>query len=299
MSGRIHDQPHFFKYMSHDTALQVINTKSFRWSSPTKFNDPFDHQTGFVLDIEPQHFANLLTVSAERIIFGDVEPLANPPSQLTMVFLSLRSLKDQLPRQEVVENLRQDSLKSAQLMQENIGELNAKLQEHLCHSRVFSVSELHDNVVMWSHYAEEHRGVVFKLLCDDRLDNRLLAAQKVQYTDRFLSFPSAEAYAKHLTGEEPLDLVPLIWQLAFTKHTDWSYEKEWRVHIPWLNQPSTEDYTILNENPEIFEAVYLGCRMLPDDVLLIINAVRQHLPSTRVFQGKRSNRSFTLEFDEL
>jgi hypothetical protein len=152
---------------------------------------------------------------------------------------------------------------------------------------------------MWSHYAEEHRGVVFKLRCDDQLDNTLLAARKVHYTDRFLNFPNAETYTKHLTGEEPFDLLPLIWQIAFTKHADWSYEREWRVHIPLLHEPAGDGYTIYKENPRVFEAIYLGCRMPHEDVTRVVNSVRQYLPNTRVFQGERSNRSFSLEFKDL
>ncbi len=184
-------------------------------------------------------------------------------------------------------------------MQENLRDLNASLQEHLCHSRVFCVTEVADNVVMWSHYAEEHRGVAFKLRCGDDLDNRLLAAQEVEYTDKFLSFPSPEAYAKHLTGEEPFDLVPLIWKIAFTKHLDWSYEKEWRVHMPLLNQLPGEGFSIFEEDPRIFEAVYLGCRMPAQDIAEISHATRRYLPGTKVFHARRSDRSFSLEFEAL
>lgn len=106
---------------------------------------------------------------------------------------------------------------------------------------------------MWSHYAEEHRGVVFKLRCIDEIDNTLLAARKVSYTDSFIAFPSAEHYAKHLTDERPIDLVPLCWNIAFTKHIDCAYEREWRVHIALLREPPGDGYATYPENARIFE----------------------------------------------
>jgi hypothetical protein len=42
----IHTREHLFKYATTATALKVIESHCFRWSAPTKFNDPFDHQQG-------------------------------------------------------------------------------------------------------------------------------------------------------------------------------------------------------------------------------------------------------------
>lgn len=77
------------------------------------------------------------------------------------------------------------------------------------------------------------------------------------------------------------------------------FEREWRVHIPLLHEPAGDGYTILKENPRIFEAIYFGCRMPREDATRIVNAVRQYLPITQVFQGERSSRSFSLEFKEI
>ena len=66
MAIRLHNQRHFFKYASLETATRVIESKSFRWSSPIKFNDPFDSQIGFVLDSNQNAFAMVYAASLER-----------------------------------------------------------------------------------------------------------------------------------------------------------------------------------------------------------------------------------------
>lgn len=299
MSSRSHDRSHFFKYVSFQAALRVIESKSFRWSSPVKFNDPFDHQAGFVVDFNPNEFAKLLADSIERVIFSDVVQPGEPVSKLATLALELRLIRGRFSREQILRKLPELTMESAAKLHGSIGRLNVAVQEQLCHFRVLCVSEQHDNVVMWSHYADEHRGVVFKLRCIDEIDNTLLAARKVIYTDTFLAFPSADQYAKHLTGEQPIDFVPLLWDIAFTKHIDWSYEKEWRVHIALLKESPGDGYTIFSEDPRVFEAVYLGCRMEDEEVAEIVKLVRLHLPATKVFRGNKSTEAFALSFTEI
>ncbi|MDP1771866.1 MAG: DUF2971 domain-containing protein [Methylobacter sp.] len=299
MSSRTHDRSHFFKYASFQTAKQVIESKSFRWSSPTKFNDPFDHQAGFVLDFNPDEFAKLLTASIERIVFSDAVPTINSDSLFSAQTLRFRSIRDRLPREEFLRDMHKASIESAAKLPRSIDQFNVAIQEQLCHSRVFCVSERHDNVVMWSHYADEHKGVVFKLRCIDEIDNTLLAARQVDYTDTFIAFPSTGQYIKHMTGEHPIKIASLCWKITLTKHIDWAYEKEWRVHIPLLDESAGNGYTIYSEDPRIFEAVYLGCRMEDEELAVIVELIRRHLPETKIFRGKKSTTAFALSFTEI
>lgn len=299
MSARAHDRSHFFKYASFETAVRVIDSKGFRWSSPTKFNDPFDHQVGFSLPFSPEEFSHALTSSIERIMFSDAEPAVTATTLFSVLTLKLRDVRHKLPRNEVLRDLSQSSSESAAMLRDSITKLNAVVQDQLCHSRVFCVSERFDNIVMWSHYADQHKGVVFKLRCIDEIDNTLLAARKVQYTKAFLPFPNADAYARHLTGEQPIDFASLIWNIAYIKHVDWHYEEEWRVHISLFNEPPGDGYSIYIENPRVFEAIYLGCNMEQERRKEIVGLVRRCLPETEVFVGSKSGTSFELSFSQL
>ncbi len=299
MSARAHDRNHFFKYASIETAVRVIESRSFRWSSPTKFNDPFDHQVGFVIPNSEDEFSQALTSSIERVIFSDAEPVITPTTLFSELTLRLRRVRHKLPRIEVLRDLGQSSSESAAILHDSITKLNTTVQDQLCHSRVFCVSERFDNVVMWSHYADQHKGVVFKLRCIDEIDNTLLAARKVQYTNAFLPFPDADSYARHLTGEQPIDFVQLIWNIPYTKHVDWSYEEEWRVHISLLHEAPGDGYSIYPENPRVFEAIYLGCHMEPEAAKKIVGLVQRSLPETQVFAGQKSDKSFSLSFSRI
>ena len=103
----------------------------------------------------------------------------------------------------------------------------------------------------------------------------------------------------HLTGERPIDMAELIWKIAYTKHADWSYEREWRLHRPLVDQPAGDGYSIVSEDDRVFEAVYLGCRMPEEHVAEMTALVRRHLPDTRIFCGRKDTRSFSLVFEEV
>jgi hypothetical protein len=294
-----HSQPHFFKFATTEAALKIIEGRSLKWSSATAFNDPFDHQAGFSLDLEESHFAKLLTDSMLRVIFSNAPISVGASARFTQMLLTLRLMRDRLQQNQIGRELYDASLEVAKNIREGINDFNAAIHAHLLHSRVLCVTEAVNNVVMWSHYADQHRGVAFQLGCIESLDNRLLAAKRIEYTDKFIAFPSSTEYAQHLTGEKPIDMTALVWKIAFTKHLDWAYEREWRVHIPLLNERPEDDFSIYTEPSEVFQAMYIGCRMPQEQASVLISAARRALPNMALFRAMRANDSFNLRFVPL
>jgi hypothetical protein len=291
-----HNRPHFFKFATTEAALKIIEGRSLKWSSATAFNDPFDHQAGFSLELEESQFAKLLTDSMLRVIFSDAPVSVGASVRFTQMLLVLRQMQDRLQKDQISKELYDAALEVARNLREGISEFNAAIHAHLLHSRVLCVTEGANNVVMWSHYADQHRGVAFQLGCIESLDNRLLAAKRVEYTDKFIAFPSSTEYAQHLTGEKPIDMAALVWKIAYTKHVDWAYEREWRVHVPLLNERPEDDFSIYTEPAEVFQAMYIGCRMPQEQASLLVSAARRVLPNMALFRAIRAHDSFSLRF---
>jgi Protein of unknown function (DUF2971) len=297
--ARLHDKSHFFKFASIDSAIKIINSKKFIWSSPVNFNDPFDTQTGFTLNYDEVTFAEMLSESILRVIYSDSPVKIDTSTLFAALLMCMREIKHQIPKEKVIEKTYSDALESAKNLPNTIAQLNAKILEHHLHSRVFCVSEFVDNVVMWSHYADKHQGVAFKLGCIDSIDNLLLRAQKVDYVNKFLTFPDAQQYACHLTGEKTIDMGKLFDKLVYIKHIDWGYENEWRVHVPMLDKPAGNGVDLYKENADIFEAMYLGCNMNKENAFNIIALARKELPNMKIFKAVRSNKSYELTFEHI
>lgn len=104
--ARHHNMSHFFKYMSAETALNVISRQSLRWSTPLKFNDPFDHQIEFKFDFCGEDLAQAIYREIEQIVFDGKDKFKSP-SPLTRFALSLQSVADRLPKDDFKRKLRE------------------------------------------------------------------------------------------------------------------------------------------------------------------------------------------------
>lgn len=119
--------------------------------------------------------------------------------------------------------------------------------EFLPRLRVFSVSEDRDNLLMWSHYALAHTGVVleFKVLPDQ--DNSLCVARNVIYERSPPAFFTESEWVESILGIRALDTADLYWRYAYIKSDNWAYEKEWRVWdlLPDREEKLYSDYALI------------------------------------------------------
>ena len=77
---------------------------------------------------------------------------------------------------------------------------------------ILCFSKTWDNPVLWSHYADRHRGIALGFDINSDM------VQAVTYKKKRPPFRSADESSIHT--------------LLYTKHRDWRYEKEVRVYAP-------------------------------------------------------------------
>lgn len=291
---RRHSREHFYKFMPVETALAVLQSSSLRYSAPSRFNDPFDHQVSFSFPFTEQEFSDELMREIARIVYDDSVEIRNP-TLFGQVTLMLRGTRDKVSRSQLLSGLLHGAVESGQLFKGNEIAFNDLLTAHLANSRVLCVTEELDNVVMWAHYAAEHKGVCIRLQCIDELDNTLLAARPVKYTNVCPAFPPLRDYIRNLTGEAPIDFAPLVYnEAAYVKHKNWEYEREWRIHVP----PGL-GYSDWRENPRVFGALYLGCRISVQDAQKLIRVVETQMPHMEIYQVAPSRKYFGMEHQRL
>jgi hypothetical protein len=170
-------------------------------------------------------------------------------------------------------------------------QINAEIRAVMADTSIFCVSETHDNLLMWSHYAQNHTGAVIKFLALPEVDSPLIVAQSVRYTTRMprREFASILDFQKSLT--ETVELITL------TKSDVWAYEKEWRI-VAGLRD-KTQSYEILRYAPEELGAVYLGCKMADDDKQELVEITRRLYPQAKLYQANKHPREFALIFTEI
>jgi len=94
---------------------------------------------------------------------------------------------------------------------------------------VISLSGDKNNPLLWSHYANGHKGVAIEF---ERTDTNLLGKENI-------CFPIS--YTSYLPEIDNVDIPTTIWKVKFgTKCDIWSYEKEWRI----LNANGNNEYDL-------------------------------------------------------
>lgn len=291
----------FYKYTTPNTALAILRSKTFRYSSPLLFNDPFDFQSGLHLDFDIATLPSKIFNRLEKIASAQNEPkvdAGDPWGQLAkIVWLNYRDYG--FPRTKF------EQLAGPLLLQlaEEIQATQQKYQEHwltkfLPGLRVFCVSEDRDNLLMWAHYAKDHTGAVFELRSLPEEDNPLSVAQPVEYSVKPPPFFTENEWLDEIFSIKRADHRELNRRYAYAKSAKWDYEREWRVWYPVIPAPEVlwvDNPIRINE----VSALYIGCRADPSFASDVVELMRQTFPSARLYRAIKVEGAYTLKYSEI
>ncbi len=261
-----HDRPYFFKYTSFDAALFVLSNYTLRWSSPLLFNDPFDFQIRLGLNFE-----------------DDEEYYVKKFCELSLSQLTEKDISSYLTKMQAMGNW----------FDKDEDEQNKEY-------RILCLAERNDNILMWSHYSDNHRGVVLKLKCIPELDTPTLAAKKVKYQESVPVIYTREEWMESLlTGKGRLSRISdeeIFALKTLTKSIIWKYEEEWRIFSK-KSQDNGQLYEDVPFYPEEIEAIYLGCCMIEENKKKIFDLARNL--NAKVYQAKKDKNKYALNFEEI
>ncbi len=143
--------------------------------------------------------------------------------------------------------------------------------------------------VLWSQYADSHRGVAFEVDYLIKPDQ----TQKVQYSD---DRPVIDANWLNRPDGGRQYLEPMVKKMIYHKSPGWSYEREYRVHIA-LNECETADGLYFQPIPTDFlTRVVLGFRCPLEEAYLKKALDRVGLKDTKVVRAQMDQRSYAILF---
>jgi hypothetical protein len=145
---------------------------------------------------------------------------------------------------------------------------------------LLSLTTQNDNLLMWAHYANCHKGFCIGL------DSHVLyeavggSIGPVTYHENFPFMP--------LFGKADESVKTMI-RLLNTKSPHWAYEKEFRLtKAEAANRPYTLPVEAITE-------IVLGCNMSAEERKEIIELADVKLPHTKIFEARTSLESFKLD----
>ena len=152
------------------------------------------------------------------------------------------------------------------------------------HSGVLCFTRKWDNPVLWSHYADKHRGVCLGFDVPSEL------SAGVRYRDAMLPFSLNLNHPSGGLGEDEMQ------EILFTKYSGWRYEDEMRVAVrltdPEPVQDSTSPIFFASFGPELrLREVIVGVRSSLTKAE-VEDALQSDLKNVDVIKARLAFKSF-------
>lgn len=139
---------------------------------------------------------------------------------------------------------------------------------------MFSMSEIYDNILMWSHYAHSHTGICLKFNNSKLPMHFRKGLVPVSYTDNYPMFTVA-------------DMGPELCRLFWTKSSHWSYEKEWRI---------IQDRKGVQKIPmDALDGVILGCAISDENEQKVRSWMKMWRPKPVLYRAVKKQRQYGLD----
>lgn len=133
--------------------------------------------------------------------------------------------------------------------------------------RVYCLSPKPDNLLMWSHYADKHKGLCLEFDTDNPIFG---GAWEVEY---HIEYPYRPWNAE-------LDVV----RLALTKAKCWEYEEEYRLLPKTELANSAKQFTMVVDEDnkltfphEALKSIIVGCKANFDEIKSLVHSIRPDL----------------------
>ena len=160
----------------------------------------------------------------------------------------------------------------------------------LANTGVFSLTKYSDDILMWSHYADKHKGVCIEFCpirngkLNDKFVDFLCQAFEVSYPDKN-NLPTINFYK--------YDLLKLPQESVLTKARHWEYEGEWRIL-------DLEDSPGKKSIPEgIISSVILGCQIEKEVREWVIDLTSTYPTPVTIYETRIKPNYYDIEFHKI
>lgn len=290
-----------YKYTDSNGSEKILSTNTIRFTCPSELNDPFDvniddplgmefeefikdvprHLTNFLQE-NPEAFAEFMNINIEEARRDSLLLKQGGPDRLSAL---LQATKDVVAKDSILLE-----------MKSGLDKTYAAMMKHFKSYGVFCATKTNINLLMWVHYAENHKGAVFGFRANIEKDSFLRLMEDVNYSSNrpvvfenpfvqlFANPPSIAQMSEEATN-----------RILYTKSTEWQYEEEIRLLMP-NEVKNGKTYSALKFYPEELEEVYLGCRMDDKLKVKIIGMAKILNPNVKIYTTKLAKTGYALDF---
>lgn len=243
-------------------SISGIEHNNFFFASPSDFNDPFDCKNLFTFQgASDSDWRKFLTTF-----------LIHKKPQLT----------EQERKRDVDEVIKSGEHRSREKLAEQRGKWDEVLENHSRRLGIVCLSESPNNILMWSHYADSHRG--FCLEFDADILKKAFYCSRVRYRKQY---PTFSEFVNSSLDE-------IAHTFVLTKSNHWEYEKEVRLVINAQAEAGGELRRVVEYPVEALTGIIFGCNMSDEGKEQIIKAVSSIGANVNLYNCLKSSSSYSV-----
>lgn len=230
---------------------RIFTHSEVYFSSPLDFNDPFDCRIPISLEGSKEDY---------KAFYNRMYKKMRP------------ELSRYERRREISQLLKTGKHKN----KEFLSQIDKTARDDIINNvGVYCLSEVCDDILMWSHYSYRHAGFCLQFEATDYTPF-FGEAQKVKYT---LEYPKL-SYFKSNDDD-------LLYGSLLTKSSHWEYEKEWRVIF---QQKGVHTFP-----EELLKGVICGCQMTEENKKQITSWLQARPSSVVLYDATKKDSEFGLD----
>lgn len=275
-----------YKYVTQNSVSPILSGRSIKITNPVDFNDPFD-------------------CNVPNFLIGN-----SHKKEIKKTFLKKPSL-DKHEKSMMSKELDNDFQNLIKELVPISNDLSNHWNDLITEFRILSVTEKKDNILMWSHYAENHTGAVFGFNCAE--GGFLGKARKVSYEDgrnKMNEFTKklfsvlaqhADKLENDIVGEifsEKLASITLnlFANYFYIKKNDWQYENEHRLILRRNSEliNKSEGLDLISFNAAELSEVIFGVKAESKIITDCRKIIDEKYPNTKVYKAEKRGWDFVL-----
>ena len=218
--NKLNSIKHIYKYINLNDGIEhILGKNTFKFTQPTDFNDPFDCY----------------------------EKLINIP-------LDKKQFRKYLKEQSVAQNISEERLETIFQNAIKPDTLFETIKQHKDKFKLTCFSKIFDETLMWSHYADKHKGLCIGFVLDNMSTEYKM--YPVHYSSKIQTINPNTFYFY------------AFYYLVTFKEKKWAYEKEIRA-------VSLKSNSILSYPKSAVKEVIFGCQVNPDTITETIDKIKE------------------------
>ncbi|BCS96653.1 hypothetical protein DSLASN_22850 [Desulfoluna limicola] len=284
----------YHKYVTSESLKAILQNGSLKITNPLDFNDPFD--------------CNFPEYKPTINLYSLCEPIIR--QKFSSLFKNLPKNQENAIRAKIYKELLPHSLPK-DLISKGLHSVQNEWDSYISEYRVLSLTTKRDNILMWSHYGDSHRGAVLSYNFSE--DKTFKGIEKVKYDENnkllsqfidnilktYIKFIIRSSDSIDIAIEKLDDFTdrpdivnPLTQYFLnemkpyfFIKKNDWNYENEHRL-VKRINEIQDD---FLKFNPEALIEITFGIRFDESLKRELIDTILEKYPHVTIQNAIKYN----------